>query len=83
MYLFVKGKKYIISLIPALFMTYMVLVYILNAQIGLRLDLNVSFIVGAILTVAFTVWFFWTAHKNKKAGLEVDINVESIDTKVS
>ena len=42
MYLFVKCEKYIISLSLAVFMTYMVLVYILNAQIGFKLDLNIS-----------------------------------------
>src|SRR5699024_9390969 len=32
MYLFIKGKNYFIAAIPALFMTYMVFVYILNAN---------------------------------------------------
>src|SRR5699024_10369681 len=58
MYLLVKGKKYWISLIPALFITDMVLVYILNAKIGFNLSINVSHIGGIILTLIFTLWFF-------------------------
>ncbi|KMK75530.1 carbon starvation protein A [Alkalihalobacillus pseudalcaliphilus] len=81
MYLFVKGKKYIISLIPALFMTYMVLVYILNAQIGFKLDLNISFIVGLVLTIAFAIWFFWKAKQNKANNLQVDEDIEDFSIK--
>lgn len=46
MYLYVKKRNYWIAFIPAVFITYMVFVYILNAQIGFRLDLNLSFIIG-------------------------------------
>lgn len=76
MYLFIKGKNYIVSLIPALFITYMVFVYILNAKIGLNLDLNVSYIVGLILTVILSVMFFIKAKNNKKNKIETDVIVE-------
>src|SRR5699024_1478573 len=74
MYLFIKGKNYVVSLIPALFMTYMVFVYILNEKIGFNLDLNISFIVGLLLTVVLTVMFFKKAKKNKKDEIETDID---------
>jgi len=74
MYLFIKGKNYVVSLIPALFMTYMVFVYILNEKIGFNLDLNISFIVGLILTIILTVMFFTKARKNKKDKIETDID---------
>ncbi|RFA32661.1 carbon starvation protein A [Virgibacillus dokdonensis] len=73
MYLFMKGKNYFVSMVPAIFMSYMVFVYILNAQIGFRLDLNVSFIVGAVLTVMLTVLFFKKAQTNKANQLKVDM----------
>ncbi|NBJ70295.1 MULTISPECIES: carbon starvation CstA family protein [Clostridia] len=73
MYLFVKGKNYFVSMVPALFMSYMVFVYILNAQIGFGLELNVSFIVGAILTLILTFLFFKKAQTNKTNKLKVDI----------
>ena len=76
MYLFVKGKNYFVSLIPALFITYMVFVYILNQKIGFNLDLNVSFIVGIVLTVLLAVLFFVKAKNNKKAKMETDVVVK-------
>ncbi|MFS0751086.1 carbon starvation protein A [Oceanobacillus sp. 1P07AA] len=73
MYLYVKGKNYFVSMVPAIFMTYMVLVYILNAKIGFQLDLNISFIIGLVLTVIFTILFFIKAKSNKKNNLQVDM----------
>ena len=76
MYLFIKGKNYFVSLVPALFITYMVFVYILNQQIGFNLDLKVSFIVGIILTLILTVMFFIKAKNNKRDKIETDIVIE-------
>ncbi|MBY7144365.1 carbon starvation protein A [Virgibacillus sp. NKC19-3] len=75
MYLLVKGKKYWVSFIPALFITDMVLVYILHAQIGFNLPMNVSHIGGVILTIAFSIWFFWKAKQNKANHIETDSEV--------
>ena len=76
MYLFIKGKNYFLSLIPALFITYMVFVYILNQKIGFNLDLQLSFIVGIVLTVILTVMFFVKAKNNKANKIETDIIVD-------
>src|SRR5699024_10784140 len=76
MYLLVKGKQYWISFIPALFITDMVLVYILNAQIGFRLPMNISHIGGLILMTAFTIWFFWKARHTKAIIIETDLDAE-------
>ena len=76
MYLFIKGKNYFVSLVPALFITYMVFVYILNEKIGFNLDLKISFIVGIVLTVILTVMFFMKAKNNKANKIETDIIVE-------
>lgn len=76
MYLFVKGKKYIVSLLPAIFISYMVFVYILNAQIGFKLNLNTSFIVGIFLTVLLTYMFFVKARNNKRNQIVTDLSVE-------
>lgn len=73
MYLLVKGKKYWISLIPALFITDMVLVYILNAKIGFNLSINVSHIGGIILTLIFTLWFFKKGRENKENKIQTDL----------
>ena len=76
MYLLIKGKNYFVSLVPALFITYMVFVYILNQKIGFNLDLNLSFVVGLVLTVILTVMFFVKAKKNKADKIETDIVVD-------
>src|SRR5690625_4707017 len=76
MYLFIKGKRYVISLIPAVFITYMVFVYILNQKIGFNLSLNTSFIVGIILTAILTTMFFVKAKNNQRDKIETDIPVE-------
>ncbi|MFC4022239.1 carbon starvation protein A [Oceanobacillus longus] len=73
MYLFIKGKNYFVSLVPAIFMTYMVFVYILNAKIGFNLDLNISFVLGLVLTVALTFGFFRRAKRNRVDEIEVDM----------
>ncbi|SFB36853.1 Carbon starvation protein CstA [Lentibacillus halodurans] len=73
MYLLLKGKNYWMSLIPALFITDMVFIYILNAPIGLNLPLQISHIGGIILTIAFAMWFFRKAKQNKWDRIEVDL----------
>ena len=76
MYLFVKGKNYIVSLIPAIFISYMVFVYILNAQIGFQLNLNTSFILGIFLTIILTFMFFVKAKSNKQNKIVTDLPAE-------
>ncbi|GGA33691.1 carbon starvation CstA family protein [Psychrobacillus lasiicapitis] len=76
MYLFIKGKNYFVSLVPALFITYMVFVYILNAKIGFSLDLELSFYVGIVLTVVLTIMFFIKAKNNRANKVETDVAVE-------
>ena len=44
----------------------MVFVYILNQKIGFNLDLNVSYIVGLVLTAILAALFFVKAKNNKK-----------------
>ncbi len=73
MYLLIKGKKYWITLIPALFITDMVLVYILNAKIGFNLPINLSHIGGIILTLIFTLWFFKKGKENKANNIQTDL----------
>lgn len=74
-YLYTKGKNYIVSLIPAFFITYMVFVYILNQKIGFNLNVKFSFILGIILTIGLTVLIFVKARKNKTEEIETDIAV--------
>ncbi len=78
MYLFIKGKNYFVSLVPALFITYMVFVYILNAKIGFRLDLELSFYIGIVLTIILTIMFFIKAKNNRANQIETDVVVDNV-----
>src|SRR5699024_10589187 len=75
MYLLVIGKKYWISLIPALFITDMVLVYILNAKIGFNLLLKVFHISSIILTPIFTLLFFKKGRENKENKIQTELKL--------
>lgn len=76
MYLYIQGKNYLVSLAPAIFITYMVFVYILNQKIGFNLDLNLSFVVGLVLTAIIIVMFYSKARKNRKEDVQTVATVE-------
>ncbi|WP_068676792.1 carbon starvation protein A [Oceanobacillus sp. Castelsardo] len=80
MYLFVKKKNYFIALIPALFITDMVLTYILyDSNLGFGLPYHVSHIGGIVMTILITVLFYWKGNKNRRENLIVDIELKSDD----
>lgn len=81
MYLLVKKKNYFISFIPALFITDMVITYILfERNLGFGLSYGASHIGGIVATVLIAVLFFWKARLNQKENLQVDLDVrESVN----
>ncbi|MBZ5201911.1 carbon starvation protein A [Planomicrobium chinense] len=76
MYLYIQGKNYLVSMAPAIFITYMVFVYILNQKIGFNLDLNISFIIGFVLTIIIVAMFYAKARKNREEDVETAIAVD-------
>lgn len=76
MYLFIKRKPHVVSLIPAIFMTLMTVIYILNAKIVFNIPLTTSYMVDVIITVILTAVFFIKAVKNKNENIEVDVQLE-------
>ncbi|MDY0405001.1 carbon starvation CstA family protein [Virgibacillus sp. 179-BFC.A HS] len=78
MYLFLKKKNYVIALVPALFITDMVITYILfDSNLGFGQSYAVSHIGGLIATVLITVLFFWKGNMNRKENLQIDVDVDS------
>lgn len=63
-YLRKENKNYLITLIPALFMTCVCTTYIFYAPEGLRLPYNVSVIIGLVTTIIFLSIF--TLKKSEK-----------------
>ncbi|WP_138420583.1 carbon starvation CstA family protein [Aquibacillus sediminis] len=76
MYLFVAKKNYWISLIPGIFMLMATTTYILNAPIGFGLEMNISYIGAAIVTIILVAVFFNAAKKSRynQIPLEEDIS---------
>ena len=56
-YLYQKGKNYLITLIPAGFITSVCITYIMYDKIGFRLPLNWSVITGAVVSVLLVIIF--------------------------
>jgi carbon starvation protein CstA len=78
MYLFVKKKNYFIALIPAIFITDMVLTYILyDSNLGFGLSYPIAHTGGIILTILITALFFWKGNKNRRENLAVDMEIPS------
>ena len=69
MFLKLKNKNFFIALIPAVFMTFVCLLFILNAKIGFNLNMFYSKILAAVLTLGITV-FLLKRIKNEQADSE-------------
>lgn len=50
-YLYKNNKNYLITLIPALFYIFITTSYILNSNIGLNLDINISKSIGLVVSI--------------------------------
>src|SRR5699024_6604705 len=73
MYLLVKRENFVISLIPALFITDMAIVYILyDCNLGFGLSYSVSHIGGILATICIPILFFWKCRMNLRDHLQVD-----------
>ncbi|WP_175640404.1 carbon starvation CstA family protein [Metabacillus schmidteae] len=79
MYLYIAKKNYWVSLIPGSFMLVMVITYILNAQIGFRLPMNISWYGGVIGTAILLVLFFRAAKKARANNLPLDEDITGWD----
>lgn len=71
-YLYLKGKNYLVTLLPGAFMLYAVVVYILSEPIGLRMGLTtMTFAAAAVLSIGI-LWVFWTSGKKQKEQVDPD-----------
>ena len=66
-YLVKNKKRWIIALLPAVFMTFIVVLYILIAREGLRLDYTAGVIATSLITAALTALFFVWLIRRKRA----------------
>lgn len=75
MYLYIARKNYWIALIPGTFMLVMVLTYILNAQIGFRLPMNIAWVGGIIGATVLVVIFFRAARRARANNLPFEVDI--------
>jgi carbon starvation protein CstA len=75
MYLYIAKKNFWIALVPGSFMLVMVITYILNAQIGFRLPMNIAWIGGFIGTAALVALFFAAAKKARANNLPLEEDI--------
>ncbi|AZU61873.1 carbon starvation CstA family protein [Neobacillus mesonae] len=75
MYLYIARKNYWISLVPGSFMLVMVITYILNAQIGFGLPMNVAWIGGFVGAAVLIALFFRAAAKARANNLPLEVDV--------
>ena len=69
-YLLSDKKNYIISLIPGMFYVFIISAYILNAQIGFRLPMNIAYIGGVVLAIVYAALVVRTGKKRLANGGE-------------
>lgn len=79
MYLYVARKNFWVALIPGAMMLYTTTVYILNAQIGFRLSMNASYIVGAVISAVLVIIFFKAAQRARAAKLPLEVDVSGFN----
>lgn len=67
-YLVTEKKLYVVTLIPALFMTFVCSTYILVAPEGLALDVTISQIIGGVFSFFLLIVFLVWKNKQLKSG---------------
>ncbi|MEO1013511.1 MAG: carbon starvation protein A [Bacteroidota bacterium] len=72
-YLYAKHKWYMVTLLPAIFMTMVCSTYILIAPEGFQLDHGLSYWIGGVITFVSPFGFFWYASNKRKKGLAADM----------
>ncbi|PRY81025.1 carbon starvation CstA family protein [Alkalibacterium olivapovliticus] len=71
-YLYLKGKNYFVTLIPATFMLYAVFVYIVSQPIGFGLGIGNLTYVLSLLGTLLLLGLFWKSGKKQKDDLLPD-----------
>ncbi|PPA70629.1 carbon starvation CstA family protein [Jeotgalibacillus proteolyticus] len=76
MYLALQRKNYWIAVVPAMFITMATTTYILNAEIGLRLPIEVAYAGAGLFTLAVTAAFFYSSRKRLASGEFIVVDEE-------
>lgn len=66
-YLMYKSRNFWVTLIPGIFMLYMVILYLLTEKIGFGLEMQLSYVIATVLTAVILVVFVHHVNKTKTA----------------
>ena len=66
-YLMYKSRNFWVTLIPGIFMLYMVILYLLTEKIGFGLEMQLSYVIATVLTAVILVVFVRHVNKTKTA----------------
>lgn len=64
-YLYIRDKNYIITLIPGMFYAFIISTFILNATIGFNLPMNMAYVGGVIFAIIYILLIIKVAKKRK------------------
>jgi carbon starvation protein CstA len=70
-FLFYEGKAYLVSGVPAVFMSMVCSTYILIAPEGFNLNNDMAYILGFLITICITCLFWFYVRKAKKTYLAI------------
>jgi carbon starvation protein CstA len=63
-YLALKKKMYFITLLPAMFMTFVCTTFLVSSHVAMGLDINYGYFAGLVMTLFFAILFFrWHHYK--------------------
>ncbi|WP_077301778.1 carbon starvation CstA family protein [Virgibacillus pantothenticus] len=83
MYLFIAKKNYWVAMLPGVFMTYVTTAYILNAPIGFRIPMNITYILSGTITIGIIALFYKYARQNVKNNMEIEETISISPSKVA
>lgn len=80
-YLVNEKKAFVITLIPAVFMTAVISSYILVAPEGLQLPLNTGLITGFLFTALMLAWFLVFIRRSSAPGMAAAVEIARKDSR--
>lgn len=73
-YLTLRRKNVLVTLIPAMFMTVVTVTYIFMAPEGFRLAPQIAYVIAAVVSLAFLIIYLWWKRRYDKGLVKADVD---------
>jgi carbon starvation protein CstA len=73
-YLTLRRKNVLVTLIPAMFMTVVTVTYIFMAPEGFRLAPQIAYVIAAVVSLAFLIIYLWWKRRFDKGLVKADVD---------